>query len=180
MVERIVRIIRLDFSVFKEIEADPDATAEAAIIVAITSVLSALGPAIRSSTFLRVFVGGLASGLIGWLVWAAVAYLVGKTLFESRGTLDNMLRVLGYANAPRFLGILAVIPCIGWLGPLAGAIMALVAGVMAVSEGLDLDTGQAIIVAVVGWIALAVVTMVIGIVLGVGALGLAALVGSFS
>ena len=175
-----MRIIQLDFSVFKEIEADPNATAEAAIIVAVTSVLSALGPAIRSRTFFRVFVGGLASGLIGWVVWAAVAYLVGKTLFESRGTFDKMMRVLGYANAPRFLGILAVIPCVGWLGALAGAIMALVAGVMAISEGLDLETGQAIVVAVVGWIALAVVTMTVGIALGVGAVGLAALVGSFS
>ena len=47
--------------------------------------------------------------------------------------------------------------------------IALVAGVLAIREGLDLDSSQAIIVTLVGWLALVIVAVLIGSVLGVGA-----------
>jgi len=166
MVDRIIRIIKLDFPVFKEIEADPNATSEAAIVVIVATLLSAIGTAAGSRTFFMPFIGGLISGLVGWVVWAAITYYVGQALYKGRGSFEGMLRVLGYANAPRVLGILSVIPCIGWIGALVGGILSLIAGIMAISEGLDLDTGQAIIVAVIGWIGWLIVTIVVGAVSG--------------
>ncbi len=175
MVDRIMRIIKLDFSVFKEIEADPNATSEAAIVVLLASLLSAIGTGIASRGFFMPFIGGLVSGLVGWVVWAAVTHFVGKALYQSGGTFESMLRVLGYASAPRFLGILSFIPCFGALAGLAALILSLVAGVMAISEGLDVDTGQAIIVAVIGWIGLFIVNMVATTIFGGMALAVSGL-----
>jgi hypothetical protein len=169
MLDRIIRIIKLDFPVFKDIESDPNATTEAAIVVTAASVLSAIGSAAGSHSPILAFISGVLGGVIGWLAWSYVSYLAGRVLFQSKGELPGVLRVVGYANAPQLLGILKVIPCVGWIGALAGAILSLIASIMAIREGLDLETGQAIIVAVAGWIALAVVAAIIGVIFGVGA-----------
>jgi hypothetical protein len=169
MLDRIMRIVKLDFSVFKEIESDPSATTQAAIIVAVASVLSAVGSAVGAQNPGTSFLSEILTGLIGWVVWAYVSYFVGRVLFQSKGTFNNMLRVVGYANAPRLLGILGIIPCVGWIGSLAGAVLALIAGVLAVREGLDLDNTKAIIVTVIGWAALMILGMIIAGIFGVGA-----------
>ena len=166
MVDRILRVIKLDFSVFKEIESDSKATSEAAIVVLITTLLSALGSAVGSGRFFSAFLGEMLSGIAFWVVWSAISYFVAKSLFQGKGTLEGMLRVLGYASAPRLLGVFGFIPCLGWLASLAGAILSLIVGFMAVREGMDLDAGQAIIVILVGAVAWIVVTIVIGIIFG--------------
>ena len=166
MIDRIMRVIKLDFPVFKEIESDPKATTEAAIIVVVTTLLSALGTAFGSGRFFSAFIGEVFSGIVGWVVWAAVAYFVAKSLFNGKGTLEGMLRVLGYANAPRLLGILGIIPCVGWIGSLAGGILALIMGFMAIREGMDLDGGQAIIVILVGAAAWIIVSIIFGLIFG--------------
>jgi len=166
MIERVTRLIKLDFSVFKDIESDPQATMEAAIIVGATTFLSAIASAMGSEHAFGTFVISVINGLIGWVVWSAVTYFIGKTVFSGGGTLEQMLRVIGYANAPRILGILTVIPCIGWLGGLAGLLISLVASIMAIKEALDVELGTAIAVIIVGAIAMAIVSAIIGIVLG--------------
>ena len=169
MLDRIIRIIKLDFTAFKEIESDPKATTEAAIVVAVASVLSAIGAAAGSQKPVMAFLGGVISGVVGWIVWSYVSHFVGGVLYKSQGTFENMLRVIGYASAPQLLGIFNIIPCVGWIAALAGGILALIASVMAIREGLDLDTGKAIIVALVGFLALLLVSIVVGAIFGVGA-----------
>jgi len=180
MLDRIIRMIKLDFPVFKDIESDPKATTEAAIVVAAASVLSAIGSAIGAERPFMAFLGGVISGVLGWIVWSYVSYFVGSVLYKSQGTFNNMLRVIGYANAPRLLGVLNIIPCIGWIGGLAGAILALVASIMAIREGLNVDSGQAIIVAVVGWLALLLVSVIVGSIFGIGVALTGALGGALS
>jgi hypothetical protein len=174
-----MRIIKLDFPVFKDIESDPKATTEAAIVVAAASVLSAIGSAAGSQRPVMAFLGGVVSGVVGWIVWSYVSHFAGGVLYKSQGTFESMLRVIGYATAPQLLGILNIIPCIGWIGGLVGGILALIASIMAIREGLDLDTGQAIIVALVGFFALLLVSIIVGSIFGVGAAITGALTGAF-
>jgi hypothetical protein len=173
MIDRILRIIKLDFSVFRDIESDPAATVQAAIVVVVASGLSAVGTALSADTsqaLAQAFLGSFITGVVGWLVWSAVTHFVGKALYQSGGTLEEMLRVVGYANAPRFLGIFSFIPCLGALAGLAGLILSLIAVIMAISEGLDVSTGQAIIVAVVGLLGFGAVMVIVSLVFGLPAL----------
>lgn len=74
-----------------------------------------------------------------------------------------MLRVIGFAQAPRMLGIFAFIPCLGGILGLVGAIWALIAGFVGVRAGLDLDTGQTLITVFISWlVAIAVNIFLIG------------------
>ncbi len=164
MIGRIMRLVRLDSTVFEEIAADPNATIEAVVIVTISASLSALGFAILSESVLPSFIGGLINGLAGWVVWSAVTCFVGKSVFRGRGTLEQMLRVLGYASAPNALGIFAFIPCVGLLAAFGGWLIFLVAGVLAIKETLDVNLSTAIGVAIVGAIATGMLYAVVGII----------------
>ncbi len=174
--DRIIGVFKLDTRVFAEIERDQTATSQAAVIVAIVAVLSAIGSGISSA----IGGGGGALGsilfsliwtFIAWIVWSAVTYFVGTSLFNGEADMGEMMRVIGYAYAPQMLGI---IPCIG---SLIGGIWSLIASFFAIKEGLDFDTGKAIATVVIGWLLVFILNLVIGSILGLGALGIGALTG---
>lgn len=160
MVDRIVRAIRLDWTVFREIAQDREAMKQAAIIVVVVSFLAALGGAgtqliaqvDAGTAFFGFFVDWIVNGiLIGWIGWSILTFLVGTILFKGQTDIQEMMRVLGYASAPRLLGLLGFVPCIGWIFPFVGWILALIAGVLAIREAMDIDTGKAIITVAISW-----------------------------
>ena len=173
MISRILRAIRLDWTVFREIAEDPAATMEAAIIVIVVNLLASLGGAfaVEGNFALSFIVSWLLSVLIGWLGWAVVTYLVGSLLFKGRSSIPEMMRVLGYANAPRLLGILGFIPCLGPVLALAGWILSLIAGILAVREAMEFETLHAIVTVAVSWVAVFVINLIIPASLGILGIG---------
>ncbi len=176
MLDRIIGVFKLSKPNFAEIEHDPNATSEAAIVVAIVAFLSVIGSVI-SSLIAGGNLGDIIVGLVvtfvltfvNWFIWAAVTYFVGTRLFGGTADMGEMLRVIGYSYAPRFL---AIIPCVGGL---IGAIWSLVAAVIGIQEGLDFDIGKAIATVIIGWIIILVINLVVGGLIGVSAVGLGAL-----
>lgn len=61
------------------------------------------------------------------------------------------------------LGFFGFIPCLGGLIVLIGAIWSLVAGVVAIRQALDFDTGKAILTGIVGWVVIVVIYVVLAI-----------------
>jgi hypothetical protein len=169
MVDRIVRAIRLDWTVFREIAEDQNAMSQAAIIVAIVTFLSAVGSGIASGSIVAFLVSWIVGALVGWIGWAIITYFVGATLFKGTSDIPEMMRVLGYALAPQLLGFFQFIPCVGWIFPLVGWILSLIAGVLAIREAMDFDTGNAIITVLIGWVIVVVVSIIFQMVFGVGA-----------
>ena len=100
---------------------------------------------------------------------------MGTKLFEGDADFGEMKRTLGYAHAPRLLGLLSFIPCVGPILALAGFVLSLVAAVIAIREAMDFDTGKAVITAIIGWAVVLVLSIIIGVVLGVGAAGVGGL-----
>jgi hypothetical protein len=146
MIQNMLRAARLDGAFYRTVEEDETYTGQAAVVVLVVSVLSALGVwFVVDRSFFRVVILGVITAVLGWLVWAGLTYWVGVRLMGGTSDYGEMLRVTGFAQSPRVLGI---IPFLGWIG----AIWALVATVFAVREGLDVSTGQAILASVVGWI----------------------------
>lgn len=152
MIDRIVRAIRLDWTVFGEIAQDREAMKEAAIIVAIVSFLSAVGSWIANASFASFIIAWLVAILVNWIGWAVITYFVGTALFKGETDIPEMMRVLGYANAPHLLGLFGFIHCVGWIFPVVGALLSLAAGVLAIREAMDFDTGNAIVTVVLSWI----------------------------
>ena len=178
MVDRILRAIRLDASVYREIAEDQNAMSEAAIIVVIVAVLSALGSAIGSGGFiLNLIVTLLLAILVNWILWAVLTYFVGTALFKGKTDIPEMMRVLGYANAPNLLGVFAFIPCVGWIIAILGAILAFIAGFLAVREAMEFDTGSAIVTVLISWVISIVISFGIRLLIGGGVAATAGLFG---
>ncbi len=160
MIDRIVRAIRLDWTVFGEIARDRDATKEAALIVLVVSFLSAVGSGIANRSIASFFGTWIVAIVVGWILWAIITFFVGTTFLGGKTSIPEMLRVLGYANAPHLLGLFRFIPCIGPLLPWVGWLLALVAGILAVREAMDLETGKALVTVFVSWLIAAILRLI--------------------
>ena len=82
MFERIIGVFKLDANTFEEIEHDPSAISQAAIIVAVVALLNGIGSGITASfssqggSFFLTFILILVWTFIGWAIWSGVTYLV--------------------------------------------------------------------------------------------------------
>jgi hypothetical protein len=165
MLDRIIRAIKLDPTLYREVADDEKYTNEGVLIVVLVALISSLGVLFASQTsFLSYILQVFNSLLFGWLLWGVVAYFVGSSLFAGRSNIPEMLRTLAYANAPRFLGVLGFIPCLGWIFTVAGWLLGLIAGVIAIRESMEFDTGKAVITAVLGLLVYLIASVVIGII----------------
>jgi hypothetical protein len=166
MVDRIFRAMRLDAAVFKDVAGDARLNLEAVIMAVLVAILAALGQgigALSGGRPLVAFLVELASSLIlGWLLWAVIAYVVGRALGGS-GTLGGMTRALAFAGAPRFLLLLGFIPCVGWIFRFAAWLLTLVAGVIAIRETMGFDTLKALVTAVLGLFLYVATSIALGI-----------------
>jgi hypothetical protein len=160
IVGRIVRMIKFDSTVYKEIEEDTGANTEAIVVVVVATFLAALGSAVTSGSFFGMFFSRWIGGIVGWLVWTVVTTFIGTRFFKGETNYYEMGRCLGYATAPLAIGILGAIPCLGIFAGLISLILLLVVGFFAVREALDLPTERTLLVLVIGWVIVFLVNVV--------------------
>ncbi len=177
MIDRIVRAVRLDPTLYREVADNDQYTNEALIIVIGAALLSAsgalIGAAMNEGQPLLNFVVQVGNIIIfGWLLWAVVAYLVG-TAFGGKSSVSEMMRTLGYANAPRLLGLFGFIPCAGAFISLAGLVLTIAAGVIAIRESMEFDTTNAVVTAIIGFGVYLIASLILALFLGgLGVLGM--------
>jgi hypothetical protein len=144
--DRLIRVCRLDASVFEEVEHDPTAMGQAAGVIA----LAALAQGIAALPVLGALglVGAVIGAFLGWLAGTAVIWLIGVRILGHSSDYAELLRTLGFASVPQMLMILGILP----LGPLHAllqigvGVLLLIAYVVAVRQALDVTTGRAIVV----------------------------------
>lgn len=166
---RIQRALRLDPGVFEEIEHDANATGQALLVVVLAALCAGLGGA-GLGGFMGV-VALISGSLLGWLLWAAIIYLVGGRLLAQGQTqvdLGQLLRTMGLAQSPGLLRIFGFIPLLGGLIVLVAQVWMLAAMVIAVRQALDYtSTARAVVVVMLGFLgyllALAIMAGLLGI-----------------
>jgi hypothetical protein len=153
MVDRMVGAAILHIDVYEEVEADTTATSQAAGVVAIVALCSAVGGIGGGA---QAAFGGLIAALVGWLIWAGITYLIGDKLLGGTATWGELLRTLGFAQSPGLLFILGAIPVAGDIISFVVGLWILVTGIVAIRQALDFGTGRAIATAILGFIPYAV------------------------
>ena len=165
IIDRMIRAARLEPQLYEEVEHDRSATTQALLVVALGAVAAGIG---ALSGGLDAFLAGIVIALVGWAVYAYVAFWVGTNLFKgphTEATWGQLLRTLGFASSPRVLLILGIIPVVGGLIWLAVFVWWVTATVIAIRQALDFDTGRAIVTAVVSVVPTAVVLIVVASIL---------------
>jgi hypothetical protein len=148
-IERMKGAALLDVHVYEEVEADQSATTQAAGVVAVVAVAQAIGGAGSGGNGIVL---GIIGAVAGWLIWAGITYLIGDKLLGGTATWGELLRTIGFAQAPGVLYVLGIIPILGGLVGLAVSIWILIAGIIAIRQALDFTTGKAVLTAVLGWV----------------------------
>ncbi len=180
MLSRIFRALKLDSSLYNEVESDPKYNSEAYIIVAIAALLSGIGggftlkdPTNPGAGIGWSFTGALLNiiiALIGFVVMSYIVYLVGTRLFGGTADTGEMRRTLGFAYAANFIGILPCIGCLAFPWMIATFFVA-------TREGLDLDNTKAALTAIISVVIWLIIVAILGIFgVGIGA-GFGALMG---
>ncbi|HSR40676.1 MAG TPA: YIP1 family protein [Longimicrobiales bacterium] len=160
MIDRMKGAALLDVATYEEVEHDPQATMQAAGVVALVAVASAIG----SWQLGPISVAWAAvSALLSWGLWAAVTYIVGDKLFGGTATWGELLRTLGFAQAPGVLGILVIIPFLGWMVAIVMFFWMLATGIVAIRQALDFGTGKAVLTAVIGLVCVVALRMLMAL-----------------
>jgi len=125
--QRIKGVFALNRAVFRDIEQDESAISQAAIIVLLVAILAGIGAAgavamgtaaLQSLSGLSgdldlptltpafgtvgAFINAFVNAFVSWIVWALVTYLIGVKMFNGESTVPEKMRLIGFAQAPRF------------------------------------------------------------------------------
>jgi hypothetical protein len=147
------------------VEADSTATPQALAVVVLVSVASglAVGDGVRG------LVGGTIAGLLSWVIWAWLIYVIGTRWLpepDTKSDVGELLRVIGFATAPGILRVLGVVPVLSAVVLVVTAIWTLVAVVIGVRQALDYrSTGRAVGVCLIGWLVQVAIFALLGLVL---------------
>jgi hypothetical protein len=169
--DRVVGVMRLQAATFEDVEHDPTAISQSALVVLAVALAGLIG-SIRWGFYPGAAVATILFSFIGWAVSSAVVWLIGTRLMPGKNTeadYQQVLRVVGFAQAPGLFTVLGIIPILGWLIRFVVWIWTLIALVIAVRQALDYDdTLKAVIVCVIAWVVMFVATLMVGF-LGFGA-----------
>jgi hypothetical protein len=132
-------------------------------VVAIAAVAQAIGSIGQGGPGV---IAALFGQLFGWAIWAGLTYFIGTRLFRGTADWGELLRTVGFSQAPLVLAVLGFIPLLGGIIRFALAIWVAVAGVIAVRQALDISTGKAVATVLIAILPLIVITGLIGSIVG--------------
>ena len=150
---RIFRVIKIDVSIFEEVQKDKNATIQAGVVVVLSSLAAGVGALqLGASNFLLAPI----LSLLSWYVWAYIIYFVGVKLFGDIKTKSNhgeLLRTIGFSSAPGLIRVFGVTPDLMTVTFIGSAFWMLACMVVAVKSALDYESlWKALGVVIVAWL----------------------------
>ena len=169
-VQRLIGAASLDVAIYEEVEADRGATGQAVAVVILSSVAAGIGSRGFGGASIDTIVLMSVAALIAWAAWALVTLQVGGRLLPEPQTqvdLGELLRTIGFANAPGILRVFGFIPSVSKPAFAIAAVWMLLAMIVAVRQALDYkSTGRAVLVCAIGWVLSIILTVLFGLFLG--------------
>jgi hypothetical protein len=147
LVERMVGAAMLRSEVFAEMSADGGASGQAFIVVLIVGVFNGFGLVRRLGSW--GLSAGVASAVLGWLLWTAVIYVVCRS-FGYRQEGRSLLRAMALTNAPGLFLVFGIMPVLGTLVRVVVVLWQLAATAVAVQAVYTVSRRRGVAVALLG------------------------------
>ncbi len=189
--EKIIGALTFKNGVYAEAKKDSGFNATAWLIVSLSAILSTLGngAALARGRIFAWLLGslfGAVFAVLGFALAVLVIQWVGKTVFNTTASFDELARPLGLARIWHVVGVLGLLAllspglgCVAGIFNLAAAILGFIAWLWAVRESLGLDWAQSITVVLMGMLVVTLMAVVSASILGAFGLVTAAFVGIF-
>jgi hypothetical protein len=163
---RLMGAAILDARTYEEVEADRQASTQAAGVVLLAGIAGGIGLLAGAPT-LASLIAGVIGSLLGWISWAALIFFIGTRLLpepQTKADVGELLRTIAFASAPGLLRVLGVVPVVGPSIYALVSIWMLTAMIVAVRQALDYrSTARAVAVCIVGWALSLVIAAIIGV-----------------
>jgi len=172
ILNRLMRLIKFDTSVFDEVRDDTRELAPAMVVAGIAALVAGLGTALHftilwddvyrpDSVWLNMFIlGGIFMAAL-YAVWVLIAYVVLVQVSKASVDLQSMFRTMGYAAWPLALNLLMLIPILWPVFALGSLILLFVMAIYAVQSVTNADSTQVVIANLAG---MAVFVLVLSII----------------
>jgi hypothetical protein len=168
--QRLIGAAALDSAIYEEVEADESATIQAFATVVLSSLAAGIGARGFGGNTVPNIALMSTIAVLAWAAWALVTFAIGVRLLpqpQTRSSVGELLRTLGFATAPGCLRVLGVLPGVTIPVFTLTAVWMLAAMVVAVRQALDYQsTARALAVCAVGWALAITIAIVLGLVFG--------------
>ena len=154
ILDRMKRAMKMEDSLYAEVEHDPVASKQGLYIIALVSVSQAIGRGLETviagrplDNILVTGIFGFIETIIGLAVWSYVLYFIGDKIMKATVTPPEIWRCTGFA---RSLESSYIIP---FIGPLVN-IWIFMAYLKAGKQALNLSTGKTLLAVIISATAL--------------------------
>lgn len=170
IMNKVMRLARLDTSVFDEVRDDPKEIGPAIILVAISALIAGIGVMLWllfvkpdgadldfAGVLLKVLILGTIFAVVLWGVWVAVTYFVLVQVFKEPADIQVLARTMGYAAVPFALSFLMLIPGISLGIGIVALVIWFVMSIYAVQAATGASPDRVIIANLAGFAVFAII-----------------------
>ncbi len=170
MMNRLMRLMRLDTTVFDEVRLDPGATVPAVIVAVAATFLAGLGGWLwwsmtqdfgdKSKVLFQSLIMGSIFSIALWVAWLLIVYVLLTQVFRAQADVQQLVRVMGLAAAPLALSVLMFVPVLDFGIGLASIALLFGLTTIAIQSATNASPGTVLICNLAGF---AVWAMVLGL-----------------
>lgn len=169
---RLMRLVRLDTTVFDEVRLDASATVPSVVVAVASTFLAGIGGLLwwmvagfeeTGDVLIKSVILGSIFAVALWIAWVAIVYAILTQLFRAQADIQQLVRVMGMAAIPLALMLLMFIPQLDFGIGLAS--LALFFGLtnIAIQSATDASPGKVLVANFAGF---AVWAIVLGFLVG--------------
>lgn len=170
ILNKIVRLARLDTTVFDDVRDDVNELIPAMIVAAVSALLAGLGATLfwefnfdfsPDKVWLNTFIlGGVFMAAL-YLVWVLIAYVIIVQVYRASADLQSLLRTMGYAAAPLALCLFMFIPVLYPVFAIVPLALLFVLSIYAVQAVTNADSTQVVIANTAGFSVMVLVLSIV-------------------
>ena len=170
ILNKILRLARLDTTVFDEVRDDANELIPAMIVAGFSALLAGLGATLfyefnfdygPEKPWLNTFIlGGVFMAAL-YLVWVLIAYVIIVQVYKASADLQSLLRTMGYAAVPLALSVLMFIPVLYPVFAIVPLALLFVMSIYAVQAVTNADSTQVVIANTAGFSVMVLVLSIV-------------------
>jgi hypothetical protein len=172
MMNRLMRLIRLDTTVFDEVRLDAAATIPSVVVAAASMLLMGIGGWLwwmigtdfdtgSGDIFLKSTILGAVFAMALWLAWVFIVYLLLTQVFRAQADVQQLVRTMGLATVPLALSVFMFIPMLGFGVGVAALALTFGLTTMAIQAATNASPAQSLVANIAGFAVWAVVLAIL-------------------